>query len=227
MKLCDHALFRSQVYAKPQGAKFTYVRMMDLTSYLHKLLSNDYLKHSIMKHFQMLEKFIGHPACEVIQQLQFDVDLIEVANRFCFSIQNRHFIACPIAESMCGKMSPERSCHMIVPREAILNSFEDPEIRVNFMNKFCQCLIAYRMPHRVKKLFVAGPRDSGKTCWANVFHRVVPAESIATITKEHRFSAAMLTDDTQLVIVDKWSAHTMPGSEISGIQGIPNFHFGY
>ena len=217
MKLCDHALFQSQVYAKPQGAKFTYVLMMDITSYLHKLLSNDYLKHSIMKHFQMLEKFIGYPACEVIQQLQFDVDLIEVANRFCFSIQNRHFIACPITESMCGKMSPRA----FVPydcstppdpgyfREAILNSFKDPAIRVNFMNKFYQCLIAYRMPHKVKKLFVAGPRDSGKTCWANIFHRVVPAESIATITKEHRFSAAMLTDDTQLVIVDKWSTHTM------------------
>jgi hypothetical protein len=217
MKLCDHALFRSQVYAKPQGAKFTYVRMMDVTSYLHKLLSNDYLKDSIMKHFQMLEKFIGHPACEVIEQLQFDVDLIEVANGFCFSIRNRRFIPCPIAESMCGKMSPRA----FVPydcstppdpgyfRQAILNSFEDPTIRVNFLNKFYQCLVAYRMPHKVRKLVVAGPRDSGKTCWANVFHRVVPAESIATITKEHQFSAAMLTDDTQLVIVDEWSAHTM------------------
>ena len=130
VKLCDHALFRSQVYAKPQGAKFTYVRMMDVTSYLHKLLSNDYLKHSIMKHFQMLKKFISHPACEVIQQLQFDVDLIEVANGFCFSIRNHRFIACPIAESMCRKMSPR----VFVPydcstppdpgyfREAILNS---------------------------------------------------------------------------------------------------------
>ena len=40
MKLCDHALYRSHVYAKPDGASFTYVRMMDVASYLHKLLAN-------------------------------------------------------------------------------------------------------------------------------------------------------------------------------------------
>ena len=56
------------------------------------------------------------------------------------------------------------------------------------------------------------PDVSGKTSWANIFHRVVPAESIATITSARQFSVAMLTDDTQLVIVDKWSANIVDSS---------------
>ncbi|CAB3995433.1 sperm receptor for egg jelly-like [Paramuricea clavata] len=217
MRLCDHALFRSQIYAKPAGATFTYVRMMDVTSYLHKLLSNDCLKEGVMKHFHMLEKFLSHPACEVILQLQVDVDLVEVSNGFCFSIRNRSFRQCPIDESMRGKISPRA----FVPydcstpptpayfRDAILNSFEDPTVRVNFLNKFYQCLIPSGMPQKVRKLVVAGPKDSGKTSWASVFHRIIPAESIASITNERQFSASMVTDDTQLVIVDDWSASTM------------------
>jgi hypothetical protein len=65
------------------------------------------------------------------------------------------------------------------------------------------------MPQKVRKLVVVCPKDSGKTSWANVFHRVVPAESIASITNERQFSASMVTDDTQLVIVDDWSPNTM------------------
>ena len=34
MELCSHAIYRSQVYARPDGAAFTYVRMMDVSSYL-------------------------------------------------------------------------------------------------------------------------------------------------------------------------------------------------
>ena len=54
MELCSHAIYRSQVYARPDGATFTYVRMMDVTSYLHKLLANDCLRDGVIKHFQLL-----------------------------------------------------------------------------------------------------------------------------------------------------------------------------
>jgi hypothetical protein len=105
MRLCDHALFCSQIYAKPAGATFTYVRMMDVTSYLHKLLSNNCLREGVIKHFHMLEKFLSHPACKVIRQLQIDVNLVEVSNRSCFSVRNRSFRQCPIDKSMHGKIS--------------------------------------------------------------------------------------------------------------------------
>ena len=65
------------------------------------------------------------------------------------------------------------------------------------------------MPHKVKKLVVAGPKDSGKTSWSNIFHRIIPSSAIASLTQEKQFSAAMITNETQLVIVDEWSANTM------------------
>ena len=96
--------------------------------------------------------------------------------------------------------------------DAILNSFPDLNERVNFLNKCYQCLISERMPQKVRKLVVAGPRDSGKTSWAALFHRLIPAHCIATITKERQFSAAMIDESTQLVIIDEWSATSMDSS---------------
>ena len=62
------------------------------------------------------------------------------------------------------------------------------------------------MPHKVCKLVVAGPRDSGKTSWSNIFHnRIILDHCIAFVTKEREFSSAMITNETQLVIVDEWS----------------------
>ena len=217
MELCSCAIYRSQVYARPDGAAFTYVRMMDVSSYLHKLLANDCLRDGVIKHFQAFQKFLGCPACEIIEQLKFNNDLIEVSNGFCFSVIQRRFIPCSLVPCMCGKIFPRA----FVPydcstppepghfRYAILNSFEDPITRVNFLNKFYQCLLVSRMPHKVRKLVVVGPRDSGKTSWANVVHRVVPLEFIASIANERQFSAAMIKDDTQLVIVDEWSSQLM------------------
>ena len=65
------------------------------------------------------------------------------------------------------------------------------------------------MPHKTRKLVVAGPRDSGKTSWCNVFHRIIPPECIASVTNEGQFSAAMITETTQLVIIDEWSSNRM------------------
>ena len=158
MTLCDHALYRSQVYAKPDSASFTYVRMMDLTSYLPKLLANQYLRGGVMKHFHTIKKFLAHPSCEIVQQLKFNLDLIEVSHGVCLSVENRAFVPCPIDDAMRGKISltafvpydcttrPEPSYF----REAILNSFDEPAVHVNFLNKLYQCLMASKMPQKVR-----------------------------------------------------------------------------
>ena len=65
------------------------------------------------------------------------------------------------------------------------------------------------MPHKVKKLVVAGPKDSGKTSWLNIFHRIIPSAAIASLTKEKQFSAAMITNKTQLVIVDEYGRRAL------------------
>ena len=91
-------------------------------------------------------------------------------------------------------------------KERIMNSFPELEIRVNFLNKFYQCLMAGRMPHKVKKLVVHGPKDSGKTSWINV---LIPISQVASITQECQFAASMIEESTQLVILDEWSENTL------------------
>ena len=54
-------------------------------------------------------------------------------------------------------------------KDAIMNSFPEDEVRVNFLNKSYQCLLAGRMPHKLRKLVVYEPKDSGKTSWFEVF----------------------------------------------------------
>ena len=94
-------------------------------------------------------------------------------------------------------------------RDGVMNSFEDLGAHVHFLNKFYQCLLAAQIPLKIRKLVVCGPKDSGKTSSANIFHRLIPTRAIASITNERQFSAAMLTRETQLVIIDDWSPGTM------------------
>ena len=167
---------------KTRGASFTFVKMMDVSSYLLKLLVNELLRDELIHHFPTVERTLAHPACEIISQIKFDVNLIEVSNGYCFCIKSRKFIECPIPESMKGKESPRS----FVPydcstppepgyfRDGILNSFAEDDVRVRFLNKFYQCLLAFQMPHKVRKLVLVGPKDSGKESWSNIFHRIIP-----------------------------------------------------
>ena len=107
MLICCHALYRSAIYTTPDKAKMTYVRMMDVSRYLNKLLANEALCNDLLRHFQPVEKILSHSACEMIKQIEFDLDLIEVSNEFCFSISQRKFIENPIPPSKVGKLSPQ------------------------------------------------------------------------------------------------------------------------
>lgn len=217
MQLCQHGLYCGNIYAKPDDAQLTYVKLMDVTAYLNKLLANNAISEHLIRHFHTIDNILSHPACEIIEQIRFDCNLIEVSDGVCFSITDRDFVTNVITQSQIGKLSPRA----YVPydssteprpgyfREDVYNSFPERQIRVNFLNKFYQCLVASRMPPNTRKLVVAGPRDSGKTSWACVFQRIIPPEYIASITSERQFSASMIIEATQLVIIDEWSAHTM------------------
>ena len=67
-----------------------------------------------MKHFHTIEKFLAHPSCEIVQQLKFDLDLIEISHAVCLSVENRAFVPCPIDDSMRGKISPRAFVPWIV-----------------------------------------------------------------------------------------------------------------
>ena len=163
-------LYGSKVYAKPHGARFAFVEMMDTDTYLHKLMASPSIREGILRNLEKLDKLMSNPACELFLQLQLDLDLIEVLDRKSLRISQRKFIDIPFTQQDFRYKSPRT----YIPfdstsepdakyfKEATMNSFPKPEIRVNFLNKFYRCLIAGRMPHKVKKLVVHGPNDSRK-----------------------------------------------------------------
>ena len=93
-------------------------------------------------------------------------------------------------------------------RESVISSFKDPKERVNFPNKFLQRLICGRMPQKVKKLVVMGPKDSGKTTWASVFLDIIRRKFNASITQENQFSCPMINEDTH-IFLDEWAERTL------------------
>ena len=60
MHICDYRLHRGYVYAMPPEARMTFVRMMDVESYLSKLLQMDAIREDLLKHFNRLNKVLRH-----------------------------------------------------------------------------------------------------------------------------------------------------------------------
>ena len=157
MSVCGHALHQGDVFTKAPGATMAYVQMMDVGSYLNKLLANEYICGSVLKHFMSLLRILSHPACEMIVQIQFDLDLIEVSNGFFFQISRRQFIGDAIPPAKCGLISPHLfilyDCSTMPQpgyfKQGVLNSFADEIVRAKFCNKFYQCLLAGKMPDKI------------------------------------------------------------------------------
>ena len=66
MTVLNHALHRGEIYGMPPGAKYAYVYLMDVETYLHKKLVSDELKESIVEHRSAIEALLFHPSCEII-----------------------------------------------------------------------------------------------------------------------------------------------------------------
>ena len=47
MHMCNHARHKLNVYAEPQEAQITFVKMMDVSSYLHRLMDNETLRDEV------------------------------------------------------------------------------------------------------------------------------------------------------------------------------------
>ena len=50
MSRCGHALHRGFVYVMPAEASLTFIRMIDVNTYIHKLLANDALRDRILRY---------------------------------------------------------------------------------------------------------------------------------------------------------------------------------
>ena len=126
-------------------------------------------------------------------------------------------MSCPFSSDDLRKISPRTFVAYDPPtpiepkyfKEGIHNSFPDLNEQIQFLNNYYQCLMAHRMPHKIRTLVVWGPKDSGKTTWFNAFSGLIQMNFIASITNEKQFLAAMISVETQLVFLDEWSETTL------------------
>ena len=196
MSSLGHALYKGDIYVKPPSAKFTYVLMMDVESYINKLMISDVIGEEIVKFAKRIIEIMCHPECEVIKQIKFNWDLIEVKDGKCFSISNRDFIECPIDLKDIGLISPRAfapyydSSKDPAPsyfKESIENSFPNLATQINFLNKYYQCLTVNKFPHKCPKLVVAGPRDSGKLPGPLYFYQLFHLDILHLLLKRKPF----------------------------------------
>lgn len=74
-----------------------------------------------------------------------------------------------------------------------------------FVQMMYQLLLSYKFPFKFKKILCVGKSDSGKTSWLIPILEILDKSKIATLTKEGKFSAQLLTASTQLLVVDEYS----------------------
>ena len=148
-------------------------KQLTLIFYLHKFMSNETLKHGVLRNLQILVKLMSNPSCDLFPRVHRNFYLTEVLGGKCFKISERRFVDTPLSDSDCRKIStrmfvefdPEKNPEPFYFREDILNSFPEESVRVRFMNKFYECLMAGRMPHKIRKLVWCGLKDSENTSW--------------------------------------------------------------
>ena len=58
-----------------------------------------------------------------------------------------------------------------------------------------------------------GPSDSDKSSWFAPFEGIIPLHKMAVITNDGRFSAADISQDTEIVIVDEWSSNVFDATK--------------
>ena len=101
-----HVLYRGKVYAKPDGARFTFIEMIYTETYPHKLMASPSIREGILRNLEKLDELMSNPACELFSQLQLDLDLIEVLDGKCLRISQRKFLDIPFTQQDFRYKSP-------------------------------------------------------------------------------------------------------------------------
>ena len=149
--------------------------------------------------------------------------MIEINGGKCVKLSSRCIVKTPLEASDIGKVSPRIYCDYTLKRtsgdggyfsHSIINSFPEVPKRVEFLNKFYQCLLYGQLPHKAKKLVVCGANNSGKSSWARIFFGLMNRSKIVSVTKEKTFGLSMLDEDTELIFIDEWSENTLDISNV-------------
>ena len=149
--------------------------------------------------------------------------MIEINGGKCVKLSSRCIVKTPLEASDIGKVSPRIYCDYTLKRtsgdggyfsHSIINSFPEVPKRVEFLNKFYQCLLYGQLPHKAKKLVVCGANNSGKSSWARIFFGLMNRSKIVSVTKEKAFGLSMVDEDTELIFIDEWSENTLDISNV-------------
>ena len=74
-----------------------------------------------------------------------------------------------------------------------------------FLQMLYQLLLTNKYPFKAKKMVCVGPSNSGKTSWLSPILEILDMDKVATVTREGKFVANMVNEETQLIFVDEWA----------------------
>ena len=80
-----------------------------------------------------------------------------------------------------------------------------------------QLLLAHQHPFKARKILCQGPSNSGKSVWIIPIMEVMDEENIASLTREGKFSAGLLTKETEMIVVDEFTHDSINIDELKGI----------
>ena len=240
MRDLNYSLFRGEMFRKVPEGKYSFTRCCSVAEFVHASLTNGKIADILAAQVTNVINILSHPGCQIIRQLKFNYNLIEVKpTGVCFDIAAKKFVANPISDNAIGQESPRafvsytyREGHVPNPKifiEGIENSFPDADKRMHFYRKYYQLLCHRRFPFKTKKLCLVGDPNSGKTSWFAPFQGIIPVKAIASVTREKQFAAYTINEETQVVFIDEWSSDSMCAEDAKrvlqgGLQILPQKH---
>ena len=78
IKASGHVLCKGDLYRILPESRYTYIYMMDMDTYLHKMMANNNLREDLVKHGDCIVSLLKLklPACDLIKQIEFDFDIM-------------------------------------------------------------------------------------------------------------------------------------------------------
>lgn len=155
-------------------------------------------------------------------KIKIDYDFIEVSDNRYLKLSSRAFVGCPFDEEEFGFISP-RAFQVFDSsknydggffRNAIQEWFPNLEDKVDFLNKFYQCLLVHQLPHKTRKMVLVGESDSGKSSLVNILFGLIPESKVAIVTKESNFGLSMINEGTELLYIDEWCSDMMAADTV-------------
>ena len=85
----------SQRKSLHQSSEFTFIEMMDVETFLHKLIPSSVLKEGIVKTLKMLTKLLTNPACELLLSSNLFLTWLKLIMGFVYKSRQENYQLLP------------------------------------------------------------------------------------------------------------------------------------